>query len=323
MNAALVLAIRPRMGGFFWAGAPLRPGPTGRLALGIYPRWDAERLFVIFTCDLDESGTHGESPVLIMGGIVGRLGQWVDYDKKWARLKRRHSYKCFHSKELHFNQGEFKNWSDWSKQNLIRDLDRHQNKNSLFRFVTVVNKQEFKDHYKTGTQPKKFQLDSVYGMCFRLSLAFTLELIERSIGLDGNQVNFIVEDGHLNAGACPEIVKQIKKHVPELRDVLGTCVLKEKCELPGLQGADAVSYSGYRQEREGDESELMDFDPDWDLETAKKILKAKSPVFRSYGRPEILKELKDNLFLLEEKRRIFGQTKTLNVFPVSSEGQPS
>jgi len=48
---------------------------------------------------------------------------------------------------------------------------------------------------------------------------------------------------------CPEIVNQIKKHVPELREVLGTCVLKEKCDLPGLQGADAVSYSGYRQER--------------------------------------------------------------------------
>jgi hypothetical protein len=115
-------------------------------------------------------------------------------------------------------------------------------------------------------------------------------------------------------------VKQIKKHVPQLRDVLGTCVLEEKCKLPGLQGADAVSYSGYRQEREGDDSELMDFDPDWDLEKAKQILKAKSPVFRSYGRPEILRELKDNLFLLEERRRLFGQRNQPNPSSTSSEG---
>jgi hypothetical protein len=67
--------------------------------------------------------------------------------------------------------------------------------------------------------------------------------------LEGNEFNFIVENGAKGAGACPEIVNQIKKHVPELREVLGTCVLKEKCDLPGLQGADAVSYSGYRQER--------------------------------------------------------------------------
>jgi hypothetical protein len=264
---------------------------------------------VILTTHLDESGTHSESPVLIMGGIVGSLGQWVDYDKKWSRLRRKHGFRCFHSKELRHGEGEFANWSDWSKQQLNRDLDKHQNKNSMFRFVTVVNKEEFQEHYKKGQSPKKFQLDSIYGMCFRLSMAFTLELIERHMGLVGNEVNFIVEDGAKGAGACPEIVKQIKKHVPQLRDVLRVCVLEEKCKLPGLQGADAISYSGYRQEREGDESDLMDFDPDWNLEKAKAILKAKSPVFRSYGRPEIMSELKDNLFILEEKRRLFGQQK--------------
>ena len=261
---------------------------------------------MILTTYLDESGTHAESPVLIMGGIVGRPEQWADYNRKWVRLRKKHMFECFHSKELKDGDGEFKNWSMWSKQRLISDLDKHQNKNSMFRFVTVVNKEEFQQHYKTGPSPKKFQLDSVYGMCFRLSLAFTLELVERSVGLEGNEFDFIVENGAKGAGACPEIVNQIKKHVPDLREILGTCVLKEKCDLPGLQGADAVSYSGYRQEREGNESELMDFDPDWDLDNARKILKANSPVFRSYAKPEILKDLKDNLFALEEKRRLFG-----------------
>ena len=159
--------------------------------------------------------------------------------------------------------------------------------------------------------PKKIPTQFIYGMCFRLSLAFTLELVERSIGLEGNEISLIVEDGAKGAGFCPEIVSQIKKHVSELREIIGTCVLKEKCDLPGLQSADAVSYSGYRQEREGNEFELMDFDPNWDLDKAKQILKAKSPVFRSYGKPEIMRQLKDNLFILEEKRRLFGQQKTL------------
>jgi hypothetical protein len=245
---------------------------------------------MILTTYLDESGTHDESPVLIMGGIGGPE-QWADYDRKWTRLQKEHFFKCFHSKEL--NQ-------------LIKDLDKHQNKNSMFRFVTVVNKKEFQEHYKAGPSPKKFQLDSAYGMCFRLSLAFTLELAERSVGLDGKVFDFIVEDGAKSAGACLEIVNQIKKHVSELQNVLGTCVLKEKCDLPGLQGADAVSYSGYRRERLGGESELMDFDPDWDLDKAKKVLRPNSPVFRSYAKPEILRDLKDNLFALEEKRRLFG-----------------
>jgi hypothetical protein len=263
---------------------------------------------VILTTYLDESGTHRDSPVLIMGGIVGHFDQWIEYDRKWGRLRQKHLFTCFHSKEVRHCEGEFKNWSNFSKHNLVRDIDKHQNKNSLFRFVTVVNKQEFQEHYKSGQPPQKFQLDSIYGMCFRLSLAFTLELAERSIGLEGNQFNFIVEDGHPNAGACSEIVKQIKKHVPELGAVLGTCILEKKYKLPGLQGADAISYAGYLEEIDGD-AQLMDFENDWNLDNAKAILRAKSPVFRSYGRPEIMKELKDNLFILEERRRQFGQQK--------------
>jgi hypothetical protein len=189
---------------------------------------------VIITTCLDESGTHAESPVLIMGGIVGSQEQWAEYQRKWIRLRKQHGFKCFHSKKIKDGDGEFENWSDWSKQSLIHDLNNHQNKYSMFRFVTVVNKKEFQEHYKAGLSPKKFQLDSIYGMCFRLSLAFTLELIERSIGLDGNEINFVVEDGAKNSGACPEIVAQIKKHVPDLREILGTCILKEKCSLPGL-----------------------------------------------------------------------------------------
>jgi hypothetical protein len=91
--------------------------------------------------------------------------------------------------------------------------------------------------------------------------------------------------------------------------VLGTCTIEDKKELAGLQGADAVSYAGYQQEKGGDESELMDFAPDWNLDNARNVLRAGSPVFRSYARPEILKELKENLFVLEKKRQQFGQRK--------------
>jgi hypothetical protein len=244
-----------------------------------------------------------------MGGIVGHGDQWINYDKKWDRLLRKNGLTYFHSRRLRASSGEFENWSDHSKFVLIREIDKLQNTNSLFRFVTVVRKDEFQDCYKSGDRPKKLQLDSIYGLCFRLSLSFTVELVERSFGLDGRQINFIVESGHSNAGACHIIFDQIKKHVSELRDVLGTCTIEDKKELAGLQGADAVSYAGYQQEKGGDESELMDFAPDWNLDNARNVLRAGSPVFRSYARPEILKELKENLFVLEKKRQQFGQRK--------------
>jgi hypothetical protein len=89
--------------------------------------------------------------------------------------------------------------------------------------------------------------------------------------------------------------------------VLGECVIANKKAFSSLQGADAVSYAGYQQEKSGDQSELMDFEPTWNLENAKAILCAKSPVFRSDVKPEILTEMKANLFELERRRGDFGQ----------------
>lgn len=265
---------------------------------------------VSITTYLDESGTHNSSPFVIMGGVVGRSAQWVDYNKKWDRLLKKNLLTYFHSRKLRATSGEFASWSEQSKRLLIRDIDKLQNRNTLFRFVTVVRKDEFQQFYKGGERPKKLQLDSIYGLCFRLSLSFAVELVERSFGLIGQEINFIVEAGHHNAGSCQTIFNQIKKHVPELSDVLGACTVEDKRKLPGLQGADAVSYAGYQQEKSGDEADLMDFAPNWNLESAKTILKAGSPVFRSYARPEILSELKEKLFALEERRRQVGRRTT-------------
>ena len=55
---------------------PHRPGPTVSLALALFHRLEPERLFVIVSAYIDESGTHG-SPVTILGGVVGRLGAMV------------------------------------------------------------------------------------------------------------------------------------------------------------------------------------------------------------------------------------------------------
>jgi hypothetical protein len=54
-------------------GAPLHPGPTGSLSLSLHHRWEPERPFVLITTYLDESGTHGSSTLMTMGGYVGKL----------------------------------------------------------------------------------------------------------------------------------------------------------------------------------------------------------------------------------------------------------
>jgi hypothetical protein len=67
------------------AGAPLRIGPTAPLALGTYHRWEPEQLYVFVTAYGDESGTHGQSPVMMLAGYVSTLQEWNYFDPQWKR----------------------------------------------------------------------------------------------------------------------------------------------------------------------------------------------------------------------------------------------
>jgi len=49
----------------------------------------------------------------------------------------------------------------------------------------------------------------MYGLCFRCSLAFVVELVERSIDPADLKIDFVVESGHPNAGACKSITDRI------------------------------------------------------------------------------------------------------------------
>ena len=92
-------------------GAPIMPGPTGKLALSIYRAWKPEAIFVIVDTYIDESGTHGSSPHLIMGGMVGRLGQWTYFDKLWKTMLRQQCIEYYHTKSMRDSDGPFVGWN--------------------------------------------------------------------------------------------------------------------------------------------------------------------------------------------------------------------
>jgi hypothetical protein len=51
-------------------------------------RWQPERLFVfIYTGYLDESGTHDDSTVTIMGGILARAQHWRPYEIEFDEIR--------------------------------------------------------------------------------------------------------------------------------------------------------------------------------------------------------------------------------------------
>jgi hypothetical protein len=90
---------------------PTCPGAIANLSVALFREWRPERLFVIFTAYLDESGTHGGSPITLMSAFLGSARQWQNFEKDYVKLRRIYGFSVFHAKDWRDTDGEFEGWS--------------------------------------------------------------------------------------------------------------------------------------------------------------------------------------------------------------------
>jgi hypothetical protein len=249
---------------------------------------------------IDESGTHSESPVLIMGGWVGRLGQWSDFDLRWNKLLKRSGLTYFHSKEMRHSKDEFKGWDGFRKFGFTQMAADVALKSLEFGFTISLNKKAYHEHYVNNHRPKKIPLDTQYGICFRHCLSIVPQMAKEAFkrNLD---IKFVLEAGHKNAGDAERIFDLVKnkglKHPEEKKivEMLGTITFGDKKEFPGLQAADVNAYAAFQHETSSP-LDLLTLNPETSVADAKRIQKV--PVFHLEIRETELKMYKQ--FILDE-----------------------
>jgi Protein of unknown function (DUF3800) len=258
---------------------------------------------VIVDTYIDESGTHGSAPHLIMGGIVGRLGQWTYFNKRWGKMLRRENIRHYHTKAMKDTDGDFAGWSNQRKANLVEKAGDNIQAATIFGFSIKLVKTEYLEHYRNAEKPKKLQLDSMYGLCFRFCALYVSDLIKKTFKETDISMNFILESGARNAGDAERIFAELKRD-ESYRNIFESISFGGK-DCFGLQGADFVSHTTFVAEQ--GEPELTEFPAQGNVFDAQKILGRKSPVFRWHIHPELLKDIKRKTLELEAKRIAFGQ----------------
>ena len=203
---------------------------------------------MIVTIYIDESGTHG-SPVTILAGWVGRLGQWATFDPKWNRLLKRSDLSHFHSKTMRHSGGEFKGWTIAEKQAFLAKAAK-LGKTLEFGFTIILGENDYQEHYLAGHRPKEIQLDSRYGLCFRYCLGLIPSLAIQSFKKNDLEISFVLESGHVNFGDADRIFKKVKKsrqvNEQEIIRTLKSLASGDKINFPGLQIADVVAYNSFQ-----------------------------------------------------------------------------
>ena len=247
---------------------------------------------MIVTVYIDESGTH-DSGVTILGGWVGRLGQWATFDPKWRKILKNEQLTYFHSRKFRRNEGEFKGWRPERKNAFLDKAKDVSIKNLEFGFVIALPDAAYEQHYVAGHRPKEVQLDSAYGLCFRYLISIVPGLAKEAFGDRQLDINFVLESGHKNAGDAERIFHKCKKtrtdHPEELAimAMLNTISFSDKKKFPGLQIADVNAYSGYRNEMGPMKLDVVELPIAATIKAAKK--RQRTPIFRLELREDILK----------------------------------
>lgn len=234
--------------------APIRHMSIAReWCIAFAHRWEPERIFVILTAYLDESGTHDGSSVTVMAGMLANARQWEAFEKDFRRIKARHHFKIFHTKKFKKKDGDFKGWTDGQCLALMADL-APLTATAFTEGVSVkLDNADYETEFRAGEKPRRMRLDSRYGFCFRNCLTFfAIEGLKRVHRGQYPKLHFVLESGHKNAGDALRIFNEVKAELEaDGCNMLGDLLFADKDKCDPLMMADFLAHMAYMMGQSG------------------------------------------------------------------------
>jgi hypothetical protein len=148
-------------------------------AVALEHRWNPKGLLLLFTAYFDETDTHGPAPTIIMGAFLGTARQWQIFGRRLRVIQREYEFKIFHATDFKARSGEFSGWPIPKCIALLETLVTLVRDELTEGIVVHLEHERFVNEYRSPPIPKKMNLDSQYGVCFRACMAHLLHILSR------------------------------------------------------------------------------------------------------------------------------------------------
>jgi hypothetical protein len=263
---------------------------------------------MIWTVYLDETDTHG-APVMALGGFLSTAKKWKEFDKDWIGLLSAHNLEYSHAQELVNRRGQFKGWSYRQWNEFVFGARAIMNRHLGVGFVSILRDDDYISHYKVLPKPRKWPQDTKYGVLFRACVSFSLSIVdyEHKGKTRKEVVNFVLENGGVKPGYARQIYGRFKNDPLADKDfaaMLGPVLgFADKKESPGCQAADLMLMGAIRQERTEHGVQPSDIERSSFADPKKPINMEDVATFRIPTTKEVLRSLRENMFVQEAARR--------------------
>lgn len=201
---------------------------------------------MILTAYIDESGTHGPSPLSVMAGYVADARQWRNHEKRIAKLFRRFRVDVFHAIDVKRGDRPFEGWSVDKKLSFMDEIGFICNDLEL-GFTAVLWAADYEAFYAKKDRPKKVVQDTKYGILFRAVFAGFM----RGVGQNRNwsphgKLKAVLESGHRNSADAVRLYDLVHEKVStRAQQCLGGITFKTKADCLPLAAADHLAYATY------------------------------------------------------------------------------
>jgi hypothetical protein len=196
-------------------------------------------MFVILRAYFDDSGTHADSDVVVMGGLIGTAGQWEDFERQWTQklkcpLSNKPPLKRFHLSACNARKGEFASYSYAEQDAVIRDFREIIINAKLTSTASAIDRKAW-DELVVGRYREV--LGNPMPICFLNCVDEIVRFAEPQI--HGHQISIVFDQG-IYSGDLQKIVDQYTHRPPVVSITFGKVQ-----EILALQGADIVATENY------------------------------------------------------------------------------
>jgi hypothetical protein len=192
---------------------------------------------------LDESGTHAQSPVAMIGGFVASSELWARLEPDWTAVLDTFEIPYFHASECEAGDGIYQNLSRTLRELLSSGLSQVIAKHKPTAIYTAITRAHFNETRARGVEA----FESPYHACFEFCLQQIAQWSKDNA--DGEPIALVFaeqEEYEDQARVLYELYRKNRRWGKELVSLAHS----QPKKLPALQAADLIVYEKTRHEVE-------------------------------------------------------------------------
>ncbi len=191
---------------------------------------------------VDDSG-RGQDPVFILAGYVGRDRNWIELDRKWRDLLRKHRLKYLKGTEAGNLAGQFNRWTAEKRDDLVLQFVRLIKQYALIGVRVVIPHQDFRRSLRFDAMVRRgrWYFKQPYFVAFDCVFGAVLSYARKRSQFE--KVDFIFDNGLVDrrnlSFAYDPLLKSLGSDVLLLA---GAPIFRDDKDFAPLQAADLLAW---------------------------------------------------------------------------------